>query len=84
MNKKNIHITLNSYLPSLFNGLKSKGVNTDYFLQQSYLKEFDIFNPDGYIPITLLDELLISISNKLGVRSPAFEFKEYMRRRSKI
>lgn len=79
MNRKNIHISLNSYLPSLLNGLQAKGVMIDYFINRPYLKDFNLFNPNAYIPTILLDELLISISNKLGVRSPAWEFKEFIR-----
>lgn len=78
MNRK-IHISLISYLPSMLNGLQANGVNIDYFLSKPYLKDFNLFNPNGYIPTTLLDEVLISISNKLGVRSPAYEFKDFIR-----
>jgi len=66
-------------LPSLLNGLQAKGVNIDYFVNRPYLKNLNLFNQNAYIPTILLDELLISISNKLGVRSPAYEFKDFIR-----
>lgn len=79
LNRKNIHIALNSYLPSLLNGLQANGVNIHYYINKPYLKDFNLFNPNGYIPTTLLDDLLISISDKLGIESPAYEFKEFIR-----
>lgn len=79
LSRNELHIALNSYLPSLLKGLQANGVNIDYFINKSYLKDFNLFNPNGYIPSTLLDKLLISISNKLGVRSPAYEFREFIK-----
>ena len=79
MNKINIHITLNGYIPSLFTGLKTNGINPNQFLQSSYLKKLDLYNPDKYIPNILLDELLISISDKLGVNCLATEFNEHFK-----
>jgi len=79
MNGKNFHIALNSYLPSLLNGLQAKGENIEYFINRPYLKNFNLFNPNAYIPTILLDDLLISISSKLGVKSPAYEFKDFIR-----
>ena len=79
MSKKKIHITLNSYLPSLLTGLKTNGINPDQFLQSSYFKKLDLYNPDKYIPNILLDELLISMSDKLGIDSLAAEFNEYFK-----
>ena len=66
MNKINTHITLNGYIPSLLTGVKANGINPDQFLKSSYLKKLDLYNPDKYIPNILLDELLISMSDKLG------------------
>ncbi len=79
MNKKKIHIALNSYLPSLLTGLKNNGINPDQFLQSSYFKKLDLYNPDKYIPNILLDELLISMSDKLGVDCLAAEFNEHFK-----
>jgi len=79
LTKVNTHITLNSYLPSLLTGLKTNGINPDQFLQSSYFKKLDLYNPDKYIPNTLLDELLISMSDKLGVDCLAAEFNEHFK-----
>jgi len=79
LSKKKIHIALNSYLPSLLTGLKNNGINPDQFLQSSYLKKLDLYNPDKYIPNILLDELLISMSDKLGVDCLAAEFNEHFK-----
>ncbi len=79
MNKKNIHITLNGYIPSLFTGLKTNGINPNQFLQSSYLKKLDLYNPDKYIPNILLDELLTSMADKLGIDCLATEFNEHFK-----
>ena len=79
MNKKHTHITLNAYLPSLLTGLKSNGINTEPFLKNSYLKKLDLYDPDKYIPNILLDDLLISITDKLGVDCLASEFNEHFK-----
>ena len=79
MNKINIHITLNGYIPSLLTGLKANGINPDQFLQSSYFKKLDLYNPDKYIPNILLDELLISMSDKLGIDCLAAEFNEHFK-----
>jgi len=77
--KKNIHITLNGYIPSLLTGLKTNGINPDQFLQSTYLKKLDLYNPDKYIPNILLDELLISMYDKLGVDCLVTEFNEHFK-----
>ena len=79
MIKTNTHIALNGYLPSLLTGLKSNGINPDQFLQSSYLKKLDLYNPDKYIPNILLDELLTSMADKLGINSLAAEFNEHFK-----
>ncbi len=79
MSKKKIHIALNSYLPSLLTGLKNNGINPDQFLQSSYFKKLDLYNPDKYIPNILLDELLISMSDKLGIDCLVAEFNEHFK-----
>ena len=79
MNKTNTHITLNGYLPSLLKGLKTNGINPEQFLQSSYFKKLDLYNPDKYIPIILLDELLISMSDKLGIDCLVAEFNEHFK-----
>jgi len=79
LNKINIHITLNAYLPSLLRGIKTNGINPDQFLQSSYLKKLDLYNPDKYIPNLLLDGLLTSMSDKLGVDCLAAEFNEHFK-----
>jgi len=79
LNKKNIHITLNGYIPSLLTGLKANGINPDQFLKSSYLKKLDLYNPDKYIPNILLDELLISMSDKLGVDCLVTEFHQHFK-----
>ena len=79
MNKTNIHIALNGYIPSLLKGLKTNGINPDQFLQSSYLKKLDLYNPDKYIPNVFLDELLTSISDKLGIDCLASEFNEHFK-----
>ena len=79
MNKTNTHIALNGYIPSLLTGLKTNGVNLNQFLQSSYFKKLDLYNPDKYIPNVLLDELLISISDKLGIDCLASEFNEHFK-----
>jgi len=79
LNKINIHIALNGYLPSLLRGVKTNGINPDQFLQSSYLKKLDLYNPDKYIPNILLDGLLTSMSDKLGVDCLAAEFNEHFK-----
>ncbi len=79
MNKKNIHITLNGYIPSLLTGLKTNGVNPDQFIRSSYFKKLDLYDSDKYIPNILLDELLISMSDKLGIDCLAAEFNEHFK-----
>ena len=79
MNKINTHITLNGYIPSLLTGLETNGINPNQFLQSSYFKKLDLYNPDKYIPNTLLDKLLTSISDKLGINSLASEFNEHFK-----
>ena len=79
MNKTNTHIALNGYIPSLLTGLKTNGINPEQFLQSSYLKKLDLYNPDKYIPNTLLDELLTSISDKLGIDCLAAEFNQHFK-----
>jgi AraC-like DNA-binding protein len=79
LNKINIHITLNGYIPSLLTGLKTNGINPDHLLQSSYLRKLDLYNPDKYIPNILLDELLTSMSDKLGIDCLAAEFNEHFK-----
>ncbi len=79
MHKKNIEITLNSYLPSLLTGLKKQGINPEQFIKSSYLKKLDLYDPNKYIPNVLLDELLISITDKLGIDCLAAEFNEHFK-----
>ena len=79
MNKINTHIALNGYIPSLLTGLETNGINLDQFLKSSYFKKLDLYNPDKYIPNILLDELLISISDKLGIDCLAAEFNEHFK-----
>ena len=79
MNKINIHVALNGYIPSLLTGLKTNGINPSQFLQSSYYKKLDLYNPDKYIPNVLLDELLISISDKLGIDCLTAEFNEHFK-----
>jgi len=79
LNKRNIHIALNGYIPSLLTGLKANGINPNQFLHSSYFKKLDLYNPDKYIPSILLDELLISMSDKLGVDCLTTEFNEHFK-----
>jgi len=79
LNKINTHITINGYIPSLLEGLKANGVNPDQFLRSSYLKNLDLNDPDKYIPTVLLDELLTSMSDKLGINCLAAEFNEHFK-----
>ncbi len=79
MNKINIHTALNGYIPSLLTGLKTNGINPDQFLQSSYFKKLDLYNPDKYIPNILLDELLTSISDRLGIDNLATEFNQHFK-----
>lgn len=79
MNNNKIHITLNSYLPSLLSGLKSNGINTEPFLKNRYLKRLDLNDPNKYIPNLLLEDLLISMTNKFGITSLASEFNEHFK-----
>jgi len=79
LNKTNIHTALNGYIPSLLTGLKTNGINPDQFIQSSYFKKLDLYNPDKYIPNTLLDKLLTSISDKLGIDCLAAEFNEHFK-----
>jgi len=79
LNKKYTHITLNAYLPSLLTGLKSNGINTESFFNNRYLKKLDLYDPNKYIPNILLDDLLISITDKIGVDCLASEFNEHFK-----
>lgn len=79
MNRKNTDIALNTYLPSLLNGLKSDGVNINKYLNTSLLKNFNLFDCNGYIPTVLHNNLMASISNDLGVESFAVEFSNIFR-----
>ncbi len=79
MHKKNIEITLNSYLPSLLTGIKNQGIKPEQFIKSSYLKKLDLYDPNKYIPNVLLDELLISITDKLGTNSLATNFNEHFK-----
>jgi len=79
LNKINTHITINGYIPSLLEGLKTNGVNPDQFLRSSYFKKLDLHDPDKYIPNILLDELLTTISDKLGIDCLAAEFNEHFK-----
>lgn len=79
MYKKNIEISLNSYLPSLLKGLKNHGVNTESFLKNSFFKKLDLYDPNKYIPNILLNDLLISMTDKIGVDCLASEFNQYFK-----
>ncbi len=79
MNKKKIHIALNGYLPSLLTGLKAHGIDPNQFLKTPYLKKLDLYDPNKYIPSILLDELLVSMTHKLGVDSLASDFNEHFK-----
>jgi len=72
-------IALNSYLPSLFSGLRENGINPDKFIRSSYLRKLDLTDPDKYIPNELLGDLLLDIRNQLGVDSLVVDFKEHFR-----
>lgn len=69
MYKKNIDISLNTYLPDLLQGLKKDGVDISRFLKQPHLRKFDLFNSDIYVPNILLNNLMESIHNYTGVES---------------
>ncbi len=79
LNKKKFHIALNAYLPSLLTGLKANGIDPNQFLKTPYLKKLDLYDPDKYIPSILLDDLLVSITNKLRVDCLASDFNEHFK-----
>lgn len=72
-------IVLNSYLPSLFSGLKQNGINTDRFIRSPYLKKLDLADPNKYIPNIILDDLLLDMQRKLGADSLVVDFKQHFR-----
>ncbi len=60
------------------NGLKSKGVNTDFIIEDSCFCKFDLFSSGKYMPAIVQKELLEKIDRKVGVESLVFEMKEYL------
>ena len=72
-------IALNSYLPSLFLGLKESGVDPKQFVNTPYLKRLDLTDPNKYIPNILLDDLLTSMRNQLGVDSLVVDFNAHFK-----
>ena len=69
MSKKKIDISLNSYLPSLLTGLENDGINIENYLNHSFLKKMDLYDPDSHIPVILLEDILINIKRDLGIYS---------------
>lgn len=69
MNKSNTGISLNSYMPSLLNGLKNEGINIQRYLKNPFLRKLDLYDSDSYIPNILLEEILVSIKRDLGLVS---------------
>ncbi|MDX5586570.1 MAG: helix-turn-helix transcriptional regulator [Aureibaculum sp.] len=76
MKKKNFNITINGYLPSLLTGLSLEGYDTNRFIKNPYLKKMDLFDPNKYIPNVLLEELLVTIKNDLGIDSLSTDLSE--------
>jgi AraC-like DNA-binding protein len=72
-------IVLNSYIPSLFSGLKENGIDPNQFKNTPYLRKLDLLDPNKYIPNILLDDLLTSIKNELGVDSLVVDFKQHFK-----
>jgi len=69
LSKKKIDISLNSYLPSLLTGLENDGINIENYLNHSFLKKMDLYDPDSHIPVILLEDILINIKRDLGIYS---------------
>ena len=69
MSLKKFAISLNSYLPSLLTGLDNDGVNIHNYLNHSFLKKLDLYDPDSHIPVKLLEDILINIKRDLGISS---------------
>lgn len=79
MNRSNTDISLNSYLPSLFNGLSDEGVDIQRYLKNPFLRKLDLYDSDSYIPNILLEEILVSIKKDLGVVSFYENFNHYFK-----
>ena len=69
MNSKKIEISLNSYLPSLLNGLEGDGIKIDNYLKNPFIRKLELLDPDCYIPNKLLEEFLVGITRDLGIVS---------------
>jgi len=69
LSSKKIDISLNSYLPSLLTGLENDGINIHNYLNHSFFKKLDLYDPDSHIPVKLLEDILINIKSDLGISS---------------
>lgn len=79
MSKKNFHISLNTYLPFLLEGLKKDGVEISKFLNQTHVKYLDLFDSDKYIPNILLNNLMKSIHHHIGEESIVVTLPQYFK-----
>jgi len=79
MGNKNIDIALNSFLPDLLNGLEDTGINIHKYLKHPFYTKLNLYNPNSYIPIILLEELLIDIKNDVGLNNFSTEFGKHFK-----
>ena len=79
MSLKKFDISLNSYLPSLLTGLTNDGINVHNYLNHSFLKKLDLYNPDSHIPVKLLEDILVNIKRDLGIPSLSSELSHHFK-----
>ena len=56
-------------MPSLLVGLENDGINIQNYLNHSFLKKLDLYDADSYVPVKLLEEILVNIKSDLGISS---------------
>jgi len=79
MGNKKFDIALNSFLPDLLNGLEDKGISIHKYLKNSFYRKLDLYDPNSYIPIILLEEILIDIKNDVGLSNFSSDFGKHFK-----
>ena len=74
MSEKKLHIGQAFYLPQLLEELRQCGVNTQRLVKRTVLKYFDLTEPDKYIPLRGIYQLLELLQKDQGIDHLAKQF----------
>ena len=69
-----LHLYHISYFDPVLKGLRSNGVSIEKLNQQTYIKRFDLNNPNTYLPLEVSYEFINQVKQTQGINCISSEF----------